>query len=186
MSSQKSKIRKSCIEKRSILNNKDVSHISRKVSDKLESSIDWSNINSVHLYLAIRKNNEIDTTHIIAFLQAFHPHIDIYASKFDSQAEELIHGILKEDTIIDDDKFGIPTPTSADKSLSSIKFDLIIVPMISYDDDFNRLGYGGGTYDRFLSSQKSSYKVGLAYKMLKQEAIPTEEHDVKMDLVLAA
>ena len=56
--------------------------------------------------------------------------------------------------------------------------------MVASDTNLNRLGYGGGYYDRFLC-KTNAYKIGLCYEfqMLENE-LPTEKTDVKMDIVL--
>ena len=59
-------------------------------------------------------------------------------------------------------------------------FDLVIVPGLAFDRQGNRVGFGGGFYDRFLSGL-DAVKVGIAYGFQLGEALPTEPHDVGLD-----
>lgn len=62
-------------------------------------------------------------------------------------------------------------------------YDLIVVPGLAFDADLYRLGYGGGYYDTFLSSQEA-LKVGIFYPFQQVEQVPREDHDVRLDRVL--
>jgi 5-formyltetrahydrofolate cyclo-ligase len=59
-------------------------------------------------------------------------------------------------------------------------FDLVIVPGLAFDHHGNRIGFGGGFYDRFLAGLRAA-KVGIAYGFQQGETLPTESHDVKLD-----
>ena len=61
--------------------------------------------------------------------------------------------------------------------------DLIIIPGIAFDKDLNRLGRGKGYYDKLLK-QSNAYKIGVCYDFQLIEKIPTEKHDVKMDMII--
>ena len=80
-------------------------------------------------------------------------------------------------------KFGIAEPISAKK----IYPDIIFVPLVAYDDDLNRLGYGGGFYDRYLekvSKIKKIFKIGLGFSYQEIKKIPINKHDKKLDLII--
>lgn len=78
--------------------------------------------------------------------------------------------------------FHIEEPTGTD-TVSPEEIELIVVPGVAYDRSGNRLGRGKGFYDRLLSSTKAT-KIGVAYEFQLVDSIPTEPHDVKMDLVI--
>lgn len=61
--------------------------------------------------------------------------------------------------------------------------DLIIVPAVAFDKLCNRLGRGKGYYDRLLSST-NALKIGVGYDFQVIDHIPTEEHDIPMDMVI--
>ena len=80
-------------------------------------------------------------------------------------------------------KYGIPEPIS-----NNIRYpDLLLVPMVAYDKKFNRIGYGGGYYDRFLKKIKKNKKIiliGLAYSFQKVKKIPANKYDMKLDFIV--
>ena len=61
--------------------------------------------------------------------------------------------------------------------------DLMIVPGVSFDKEGNRLGYGMGYYDKYLNN-KNIYKVGICFNDQVVDLIPTNELDIKMDMVI--
>ncbi|HEC88549.1 MAG TPA: 5-formyltetrahydrofolate cyclo-ligase, partial [Thermoplasmata archaeon] len=61
--------------------------------------------------------------------------------------------------------------------------DIFIIPGIVFDEDGNRIGYGGGYFDRFLSDFKGK-KIALAYEFQIIKKMPNEKHDVKMDFIV--
>ncbi len=82
---------------------------------------------------------------------------------------------------LEDGDFSIPT-TKSDNMIENP--DLTIVPGLSFDKNKNRLGYGGGYYDRFLAKNKT-IKVGLMIEDFKSIALETDDHDIKMDYIVS-
>lgn len=78
--------------------------------------------------------------------------------------------------------FGIMEP-DIDTSVAMTDIDLIVVPGIAFDRRLNRLGRGGGYYDRLLSMAEVP-AVGLCFDFQLFEAIPTEPFDKKMDMIV--
>jgi 5-formyltetrahydrofolate cyclo-ligase len=65
------------------------------------------------------------------------------------------------------------------------RLDLMLIPGVGFDRQGNRLGRGAGYYDRFLSSMPNRpFLVGLAFQEQLLDEVPTERHDVPMDIVL--
>jgi len=80
-------------------------------------------------------------------------------------------------------QYGIPEPNS--KKL--IYPDLILVPLVAFDNNLNRLGYGGGYYDRVikkLSKKKEILKIGLAFSIQKINNVPVTRYDKKLDYIV--
>ena len=80
-------------------------------------------------------------------------------------------------------KFGIPEPVS-----SKIFYpDILLVPLVAYDSSLNRLGYGGGYYDRYIEKIekiKKVTKIGLAFSFQKISSIPINQYDKKLDFIV--
>lgn len=82
---------------------------------------------------------------------------------------------------------GIPEPNKEalfKVSDEDILKAFIIVPMVGYDRSGNRLGYGMGFYDRFLSSTTHGSTAAIAYSFQECEVIPVDEHDVRPDMII--
>ncbi len=80
-------------------------------------------------------------------------------------------------------KYGIPEPIN-----NKIIFpDVLLVPLVAYDKNFNRVGYGGGFYDRYLKrikKIKNVLTIGLAFSYQKVKKIPIEKNDIKLDFIV--
>ena len=80
--------------------------------------------------------------------------------------------------------FGIMIPKAAASEIEIARIDLVILPGLAFDRKYNRLGKGGGWYDRFLVSIPNAYKIGLCFQEQLVESIPLEKHDMKVDNVI--
>jgi 5-formyltetrahydrofolate cyclo-ligase len=80
-------------------------------------------------------------------------------------------------------KYGIPEPVS-----SKIFYpDILLVPLVAYDSHLNRLGYGGGYYDRYIEKiekVKKVIKIGLAFSFQKITSVPINQYDKKLDFIV--
>ena len=79
-------------------------------------------------------------------------------------------------------KYGIPEPIS-DKIIFP---GILLVPLVAYDKHFNRLGYGGGFYDRYIKKRKKNKKIatiGLAYSFQKVRQVPINKHDMRLNYI---
>ena len=77
-------------------------------------------------------------------------------------------------------KYGIPEPTS-EKIMNP---NILLVPLLAFDKNNNRIGYGGGFYDRYIKRNKKIITIGLAYSVQKVNKIITNEHDMKFNFVV--
>ena len=80
-------------------------------------------------------------------------------------------------------RYGILEPLKGKKITPSI----LIIPMLAFDSNLNRLGYGGGFYDRFIQKiekQNNCVKIGLALSCQKINKVPVDKHDKKMDFII--
>ncbi|MAW01587.1 MAG: 5-formyltetrahydrofolate cyclo-ligase [Candidatus Pelagibacter sp.] len=87
------------------------------------------------------------------------------------------------DPLIINNKFGIPEPLKKNITLSP---DALIVPLLAFDKNKNRLGYGGGYYDRYLNNQtkKNILLIGLGFSFQKSKIVPFTKYDKKMDYII--
>ena len=80
-------------------------------------------------------------------------------------------------------KYGIQEPIT-DKIVSP---NILLVPLVAFDKHLNRVGYGGGFYDRYLERVKkikNIMTIGLAYSFQKVKKIPVNKYDIKLDFIV--
>jgi len=80
-------------------------------------------------------------------------------------------------------KYGIPEPGSQ----NIVYPDALLVPLVAFDKNLNRLGYGGGYYDRLIkkiSKNKKIIKIGLALSVQEVDKIPVNIYDQKLDYIV--
>ena len=81
-------------------------------------------------------------------------------------------------------KFGILEPKNTKKEFIP---DLIVVPLVAFDSQLNRIGYGKGYYDRKLKKirkkKKKVISLGMAYSFQKCRSIPVNKYDFKLDYI---
>ena len=80
-------------------------------------------------------------------------------------------------------KYGIPEPVVK----NIVCPDILLVPLVAFDKNLNRLGYGGGYYDRLikkLSKKKNVLKIGLAFSIQKINKVPINAYDQKLDYIV--
>lgn len=81
--------------------------------------------------------------------------------------------------------FGIKEPLKEKgKVVAPEDIDMILCPLAAFDDDMNRLGMGGGYYDRFLPMCRNAIKVGVAFDVQRLPEVPAKPHDIKMDMII--
>ncbi len=90
----------------------------------------------------------------------------------------------KKNEVLTVNEFGILEPIKTKAKIP----DVIMVPLLAFDKDKFRLGYGKGYYDRYLSKYIKQYKdimtVGVAFSFQKHHKIPINQNDVKLDFIL--
>lgn len=88
----------------------------------------------------------------------------------------------------EDDQSVSDFPICAPRSI-----DAVIVPMVAFDNDFQRLGYGGGNYDEYLGLVSRGKTlganveiIGVAFEMQRVNQVPTEPHDLPLPCIISA
>ncbi len=79
--------------------------------------------------------------------------------------------------------YGIPEPISKKK----VDPKILLVPLVAFDKDLNRLGYGGGFYDKYISRAQRNekiIKIGLGFSFQKIDKLPINQYDKKLDFII--
>lgn len=116
-------------------------------------STDWSAVKWIHCYRPMPGSGEIDTQPLIALLKTLPVQPNI--------------------TFVEPRR---------DAPLSDEQYDVVIVPILGYNQHRHRLGWGGGWYDRFLATQHHTRTIGLAYASAAV-SFADEPHDIALDCI---
>ena len=140
--------------------------------------IDKLNFKSIGGYYP--SNYEIDDLDILDLLEKKNFKVSLPIIKKDNQMN--FYSWARNDPL-KINKFGIPEPVS-----SKIFYpDILLVPLVAYDSSLNRLGYGGGYYDRYIEKIekiKKVTKIGLAFSFQKISSIPINQYDKRLDFIV--
>ncbi len=135
----------------------------------------------VAAYCAMR--GEIDVSGLIAKLQGRGNVTALPVVDDNSKVLKFIE--VTKDSVLTKGKYGIDCPEA---HLPEIIPDVVIVPLVAFDKNGNRLGYGGGYYDATLAHLRSRNEkllvIGVAYAMQKADNLPIYDGDQKMDMVV--
>jgi 5-formyltetrahydrofolate cyclo-ligase len=149
-------------------------------SDKLTSFLKINRLNFKNVGGYYPSNYEIDDLNILDLLEKKNFKVSLPVIKKNNQMN--FYSWSRNDPL-KINKFGIPEPVS-----SKIFYpDILLVPLVAYDSSLNRLGYGGGYYDRYIEKLKKIKKVttiGLAFSFQKISSIPINQYDKRLDFVV--
>lgn len=138
-------------------------------------------ITTVHSYLNSKTHLEIDTTNILRYLQFINPDLIVAVPKIYKSTEHLRHVAITENSVFATNKYGIDEPVEG-PIIDSLDIDLVLTPLLAFDTEGFRVGYGKGFYDRFLAACRSDVvKVGLSYFEAEDKISNINEHDIPLD-----
>lgn len=132
------------------------------------------------IYTYVSMDNEIDTIMLIDYSlslekRVFVPRVSGKNMEFYeiSDISELSPGYM-----------GIYEPDINGKEPDYSRTGFMCMPGLAFDKSYNRIGYGGGFYDRYLSVENKLYKAALAYEAQLLESIPAQDGDVRPDMIV--
>ncbi|MFC5283599.1 5-formyltetrahydrofolate cyclo-ligase [Pedobacter alpinus] len=145
------------------------------------TAFNWSEIKCVHLFLPITERKEVDTFEFINFFKIKFSNIKLVVSRTDFKNNIIIPIIFDpENTVLVKNKYQIPEPLYG-KQINGQEIDAVIVPLLAFDKEGHRVGYGAGFYDRFLAQCKPAVlKIGVSLFDPIESIIETNTHDVKL------
>ena len=161
---QKRVLRRQLKEARLGISDADRTLMSRKIVEHLKAALDWSQIKTLHYFEPIKQLLEPDISPLIVELEDNYPDLKLFTPRLIG------------------DKWELVAVRGGDQPE---QFDVILVPALGFDATLNRIGYGGGYYDKFLATQPNAKKIGICYESGRLSKIPTEPHDVILDLLIA-
>jgi 5-formyltetrahydrofolate cyclo-ligase len=165
-----------------------LSEVQREENDaavikQCRDEIDWSGLQRVHLFLPIRRRQEIDTWKLIEWLWDAHAKVRTYVPRLVAGELEQVRATIGTGWYLN--RYQIPEPFEGEVLGDEEPLDLIFAPLLCVDLHGCRVGYGGGFYDKFMATRPHAKKVGLAYESwLTRDDIETNARDVRLDGVV--
>tara|TARA_B110001450_G_scaffold85533_1_gene81405 strand:+ start:768 stop:1313 length:546 start_codon:yes stop_codon:yes gene_type:complete len=168
----------------------------RKKILKIREKINKNNIQiNFHQIITILKNKKISKKYVGGYFPVNFEVDDLkLLKKFEKKKFKISLPVIKKNYQMDFykwtfleplkiNRYGIPEP----EAKKIIYPDILLIPLIAFDKNLNRLGYGGGYYDRLiakLSKQKKIIKIGLALSDQKIDKVPINAYDKKLDYIV--
>lgn len=174
----KKQLREKYKKLRSQLSKKEIDEKSIEIANQLLNLDIW-NKTYYHLFLPIDHQNEVNTEYILQILQGKDKEIIVSKSNFETC--EMTHFLLTDNTKFKISLYGIPEPLDGIE-VPIDKFEVIFVPLLAYDKLGNRVGYGKGFYDKFLSKCKpETIKIGLSFFNPENEIDGVLDKDIRLN-----
>lgn len=146
--------------------------------------LSWNEVNYVHIYIPIQKFNEPDTLLFVEYIRANFPACNIVISKSNFQDNTMTNYIWNNDLVLEENKWGIEEPNGG-TIVNEQLIDVVLIPLLVADIHGNRVGYGKGFYDRFLSQcRKDVKKIGISYFEPVQDIDDISSWDIAIDVLV--
>lgn len=174
----KSELRQYYKKRRQELSLHDIEAQSIAIANQLLQLDVW-NHSFYHIFLSIVEHKEVNTDYILNVLSGKDKNIVI--SKSDFEILKMTHFLLTDSTTIRKNDWNIPEPVDGIE-IASDKIEVVFVPLLAFDHQGHRVGYGKGFYDKFLSECRlETIKIGLSFFEAEETIEDVFETDVKLD-----
>jgi len=137
------------------------------------------NLENYHVFLTIHEHKEVQTDYLLHILNGKDKNVIV--SKSDFETRIMNHVLLTDNVTIKKNEWNIPEPQNG-FSVAAEQIDVVFVPLLAYDVFGNRVGYGKGFYDKFLSQCKPNVvKIGLSFFDAEPIIEDAFELDIRLD-----
>ncbi len=132
-----------------------------------------------HVFLSIVEKKEINTQYILDYLILKNKNIVVSKSNFDTRLMQ--HYLFTNQTKIQRNSYNIPEPVDG-INVTPDEIEVVFVPLLAFDKNGNRVGYGKGFYDLFLHNCKpTTIKIGLSFFEPEKIITDVSDTDVKLN-----
>ncbi|GGD19893.1 5-formyltetrahydrofolate cyclo-ligase [Hyunsoonleella pacifica] len=174
----KKELRKTYKTRRQELTEHQIEDYSIAIANQLLTLPIWD-YSFYHIFLSIEEQKEVNTDYILNILSGKDKNIVI--SKSDFKTNTLTHFLLTDNTIIKKNNYNIPEPIDGIE-ISTNKIDVVFIPLLAFDKQGNRVGYGKGFYDGFLGNcNPETIKIGLSFFEAVDEINDVFDRDIGLD-----
>lgn len=177
----KSGLRKIYLERQKFLSPFERIRKSKRIADRFFREFSFNNVEFLHCFVAIKKFNEIDTSLIFKRLWRDFPQVQTTVPKVNFKSNKIENVSYTNETELAKNIWQICEPTTKE-IIETEKIDIILVPLLSFDEKGFRVGYGKGFYDKLLKNCRNDcLKIGLSYFAPVMEIGDVKNFDVKLD-----
>lgn len=174
----KKELRSKYKQLRNLLSNHDIEKLSLEIANQLVNMAVWEQ-KYFHVFLPIVENKEVDTEYLLHILAGKDK--EVVVSKSDFETRQMTHYLLTDATKFRKNNYNIPEPVDG-LEVPVAKIDVVFVPLLAFDINGNRVGYGKGFYDVFLSEcRPDTLKIGLSFFEPEEAIEAVFEQDVTLD-----
>ena len=178
----KAELRKINLARQKLLSNDERIEKSKQLCKQFFREFNLSKVGFLNLFLAIQKNNEIETRFFYDKIWRDFPQICTSVPRVSGENLELIE--FTSETKLVKNSWKIPEPF-ANNFVDAKLIDVVLVPLLCFDAEGFRVGYGKGFYDKFLSKcRKDCLKIGLSYFAPIEKIDDVNEFDVRLNYCL--
>lgn len=175
----KAQLRKEILRRRKLLSYEFVSELSIAIQKQLLQWIQEKGADSIHSFLPIERNREVNTWPLIEALDELGKRVILTRTNFDTGTMD--HFLYDRYLKFEEDQFKIPTPVNA-RPADMKTVQVVLVPLLAADKTGGRIGYGKGYYDRLIHEMESEViKIGLNLTSCFDKFTFLEPHDQKLD-----
>ncbi len=132
------------------------------------------------IYTYVSMDNEIDTIMLIDYSLSLEKRV--FVPRVSGKDMEFYE--ISDISELNPGYMGIYEPDINGKEPDYSRTGFMCMPGLAFDRSYNRIGYGGGFYDRYLSVENKLYKAALAYEAQLLESIPAQDGDVRPDMIV--
>jgi 5-formyltetrahydrofolate cyclo-ligase len=180
----KQELRKIYLQKRMVLSSDAYHEACEKLIRQFFSHVNVGSCKIIHFFLPIVQKKEPDTWAIIKRIKSEFPSIQISLPKINAETNQLENFYFESPDMLTNNALGIPEPVTGTPTTASA-IDLVLVPLLCFDELGNRVGYGKGFYDRFLSQcRPDCQKIGLSFFDPVKKIDDVNAFDVRLNLCL--
>lgn len=176
MELDKKKLRKELLAKRAAMDEDTVHCFSALIMDQLKNTAIFQSAKTVGIYLSY--HNEVETWPLIKAML----HEKTICVPVVDQDQTMNFVLFNSFENLTKNRYGIFEPQQH-HLVDSKQIELMIIPIVGFNDQGCRIGYGGGYYDKYLKHFHGK-KIGVAYSLQQTNDFTAEKHDIALDMII--
>ncbi|PPE05432.1 5-formyltetrahydrofolate cyclo-ligase [Williamsoniiplasma lucivorax] len=185
MKNNKTQLRESYLQIRNMLSDDFVDFANKNLTRKVIWFIKKYHLKKIGIYLGAKK--EVDTKEIVKFCLT--NEIEVYVPKAQIKTNKMQFKQIKNlsSDIVKNDKWDILEPLDDKADLKNVNdLEALFMPLVVFDKNLNRIGMGGGYYDRWIKDNAfNNYKIGISQSsQFTNKIIDADETDIKLNFVI--